>query len=348
MKLIIQIPCLNEAETLPETLLALPRSIDGIDTIEYLIMDDGSSDDTSGVARRFGAHHIIRHTRNRGLAAAYQTALNASLAAGADIIVNTDADNQYDGRDIETLVRPILNGEFDLVIGDRQVSINENFGGLKQKMQVFGSSIVQRFAGIEVTDAVSGFRAINRKSAQKINIVSSFSYTTEMLIQAGRKRMAVTSVPIRTNAVERPSRLFNNIPQFVVNQAATILRAYTMYNPLKAFMIVGCLLSVVGAAPILRFIYFFMIGNGAGHVQSLVIGGSLFTLGTLTILMGVIADLIGRNRQLTENVLERLRIIEENTVPQTASREAEFEHRTDLGSSTNKESVDSTVLRRAS
>ncbi len=311
MKLIIQIPCYNEAGDLPETLMALPRRIPGIDCIEYLVIDDGSRDDTSGVARRHGAHHVVRHRTNRGLAAAFQTGIDASLAAGADIIVNTDADNQYDGRDIVKLVQPVLDGMADIVIGDRQVHNNEHFGRFKRLLQVFGSSVVKRFSRTDVTDAVSGFRAISRAAAQNIFIVSKFSYTTEMLIQAGRKRMAVMSVPIRTNAVGRPSRLFKSIPQFISSQGVTIVRAYAMYNPLRVFVMVGALACIVGAIPTIRFLYFYVIGQGTGHVQSLVLGGSFLTLGMVAMMLGVIADLVGRNRQLLEGTLMRIRKLED-------------------------------------
>ncbi len=311
MKLIIQIPCFNEAETLPETLFDLPRSIDGISEIEYLVIDDGSSDDTSGVAKRYGAHHIVRHRTNRGLAAAFQSGIDAALAAGADIIVNTDADNQYAGSDIAKLVAPILDGRADIVIGDRRVKRNQHFGRFKRRLQVFGSFVVKRFSRTDITDAVSGFRAISRSAAQNITIVSKFSYTTEMLIQAGSKRMAVCSVPIRTNNVERPSRLFKSIPQFIMNTGVTILRAYAMYNPLRVFVLFGALAALIGTIPIVRFLYFYAIGEGAGNIQSLVIGGSFFTLGVIAIMLGIVADLVGRNRQLMESTLQRLRKIED-------------------------------------
>jgi len=314
MKLIIQIPCFNEAETLPETLFDLPRSIDGISAIEYLVIDDGSSDDTSGVAKRYGAHHIVRHRTNRGLAAAFQSGIDASLAAGADIIVNTDADNQYAGADIDKLVAPILDGRADIVIGDRRVKRNQHFGHFKRRLQVFGSFVVKRFSRTDITDAVSGFRAISRNAAQNITIVSKFSYTTEMLIQAGSKRMAVCSVPIRTNNVERPSRLFKNIPQFIMNTGVTILRAYAMYNPLRVFVLFGALAALIGTIPIVRFLYFYALGEGAGNIQSLVIGGSFFTLGVIAIMLGIVADLVGRNRQLMESTLQRLRKIEDQIV----------------------------------
>lgn len=311
MKLIIQIPCYNEAESLPETLVALPRQIDGIDIIEILIIDDGSKDNTSDVARRFGVHHIVRHRTNRGLAAAFQSGINKALAEGADIIVNTDADNQYEGRDICKLVAPVLAGEADIVVGDRGVRDNAHFGPFKRLLQMLGSATVKRLSNTQITDAVSGFRAISRSAAQKINITSSFSYTTEMLIQAGRKRMAIISVPIRTNGVIRPSRLFKSIPQFITNTAATMIRSYAMYNPLKVFVMAGAGLFLLGAMPIVRFIWLFMNGDGQGHLQSIVIGGSLMTLGVVAVMFGAVADLVGRNRQLLEQALERLHRVED-------------------------------------
>jgi glycosyltransferase involved in cell wall biosynthesis len=310
MKLVIQIPCFNEAESLPETLLALPRSVPGVDSVEFLVIDDGSRDNTSDVARTWGVHHIVRHRTNRGLAAAFQSGVDAALAAGADIIVNTDADNQYDARDIAALVAPIVEGCADIVIGDRQVGRNEHFGAGKRLLQRLGSRVVRQLSGVQVTDAVSGFRAISADAARRLFIVSRFSYTTEMLIQAGRKRMAVVSVPVRTNAAIRPSRLFSSIPQFIYNSGVTIVRAYAMYNPLRVFVALGGLAALVGALPILRFLYFYAIGDGNGHIQSLVIGGALLVLGVIAMMFGMIADLIGRNRQLLETTLERLRALE--------------------------------------
>ena len=310
MKLFIQIPCFNEAGTLHETLCALPRRIPGISSVEVLVIDDGSSDDTSGVARRWGVRHVVRHRRNRGLAAAFQSGIDACLANGADIIVNTDADNQYDGRDIAALVQPIVQGRADIVIGDRQVKSNLHFNPFKRALQAIGSGVVQRLAGTSVPDAVSGFRAISRAAAQRISIVSSFSYTTEMLIQAGRNRLAIQSVPIRTNATTRPSRLFTSIPQFIVNTGLTMSRAYAMYNPLRVFVALGIGAALVGVGPIARFLYFYAIGEGDGHVQSLVLGGVMTLLGCLSMMLGIIADLVGRNRQLLEMSLERIRRIE--------------------------------------
>jgi len=314
MKLIIQIPCYNEGDHLPGTVTALPRSINGIDAIEYLVIDDGSRDDTSAVARRLGVHHIVRHRTNRGLAAAFRSGLERALREGADIIVNTDADNQYEGRDIAALVAPIVEGEADIVVGDRGVRDNAHFGPVKRRLQRLGSATVQRLSKTQIPDAVSGFRAISRDAAQRINITSDFSYTTEMLIQAGRKRMAVASVPVRTNGAVRPSRLFRSIPHFIVNTAATMLRAWAMYNPLRAFVSAGMIAFVIGMVPLLRFLWFYMNGDGAGHVQSLIIGGVLMILGVVAIMLGALADLIGRNRNLVEQTLERVRMLEEAIV----------------------------------
>ena len=310
-KLIIQIPCLNEAGTLPETIVALPRRIEGIDTIEFLVIDDGSSDGTSAVARRWGVHHVVRHRRNRGLAAAFRSGIDAALAAGADVIVNTDGDGQYEGEDIAHLVAPIVAGEADIVVGDRGVADNAHFSPFKRLLQRVGSGVVQRLAGTRVPDAVSGFRALTREAAQRINITTDFSYTTDMLIQAGRKRLAIASVPVRTHKVDRPSRLFKSIPRFIAQTGVTMARAYTTYNPLRAFVGTGMAIAFVGLVPILRFLWFWGTGQGDGHVQSLVLGGSFLVLGVLVAIMGMLADLIGANRKLLEATLVRLRAIEE-------------------------------------
>ena len=310
-KLIIQIPCFNEAENLPDTLVALPRRIDGIDTIEVLVIDDGSHDGTAEVARRFGVQHIVRHRRNRGLAAAFQSGLDAALAAGADIVVNTDADGQYEGADIAKLVAPVVAHEADIVIGDRGVADNAHFGPFKRLLQRAGSHVVRRLSRTDVTDAVSGFRAISRAAAQRITITTEFSYTTDMLIQAGRKRLKIVSVPIRTHAAVRPSRLFKSVPQFISRQLMTMARAYATYNPLRTFMLLGLAIAALGTLPILRCLWFWATDGGAGHVQSLVLGGALLVLGVLTGLMGVLADLIGANRKLLEATLKHVRQLEE-------------------------------------
>ncbi|MFM5955433.1 MAG: glycosyltransferase family 2 protein [Novosphingobium sp.] len=310
-KLIIQIPCYNEAESLPNTLVALPKRLPGVDVIEVLVIDDGSHDGTSAVARRFGVHHVVRHRRNRGLAAAFQSGVDAALAAGADIIVNTDADGQYAGEDIAALVAPIVTHEADLVIGDRGVGENAHFGPFKRRLQRLGSAVVRSLSRTDVTDAVSGFRALSRAAAQRITITTEFSYTTDMLIQAGRKRFKIVSVPVRTNPTERPSRLFTSIPQFIARQLMTMARAYATYNPLRTFAVIGGGIALVGLAPIVRFLWFFAIGAGEGHVQSLVLGGSLLVLGVLTGLMGVLAELIGANRKLLEATLSHVRRLEE-------------------------------------
>ena len=310
-KLIIQIPCLNEAEHLPETLARLPRRIDGVDCIEFLVIDDGSTDGTAQVARQWGVHHVVSHRRNRGLAAAFRSGVDRALAEGADIIVNTDGDGQYEGGDIEALVTPILRGQADIVIGDRGVSDNAHFSPLKRLMQRIGSGVVQHLAGTSVADAVSGFRAISREAAQRINITTEFSYTTDMLIQAGRKRMAIATVPVRTHAAARPSRLFKSVPRFVMQTGITMARSFTAYKPLRAFVGTGSLIAFVGMVPILRFLWFWSQGDGGGHVQSLVIGGALLVLGTLVAIMGMVADLVAANRKLMEENLVRTRKLED-------------------------------------
>ncbi len=310
MKLIIQIPCYNEEETLPQTVADLPRRIEGVDEIEVLIVDDGSTDGTVEVARRLGVDHILRHTRNQGLASAFGTGLDACLQLGADLIVNTDGDNQYCGQDIPKLVQPLLEGSADLVVGDRQTRKLKGFSNSKKLLQRLGSLIVRRLSSTHVPDAVSGFRALTREAALRINIFSSFSYTIEMLIQAGKKQMSVRSVPIRVNRKTRDSRLFRNVSHFVAQSSATMVRTYTMYNALRAFTYIGILLGILGAAPVVRFLYFYSVGEGTGHIQSLVLGAGLLVAGFVTILIGAVSDLISSNRKLLEVVLEKLRRLE--------------------------------------
>ena len=310
MKLIIQIPCFNEEQTLPLTVADIPRQIDGIDIVEILIIDDGSSDKTIEVAKNLGIEHIVINKQNMGLARSFRRGIDECLHQGADIIVNTDGDNQYAGWDIAKLVQPILEEQADIVIGDRETHKIAHFSKGKKFMQWFGSGIVRKLAGIWVPDTVSGFRAISRESAIKLNVLSSFSYTIEMVIQAGNRDLKILSVPVETNKKTRESRLFKSIPSFIIRQVTTIVRMYAMYQPLKVFFILGSILSVTGMLPIIRFMYFYFTTGGAGHLQSLVLGGVLVMMGFITFLGGLIADLISFNRQLLEMTLEKARHME--------------------------------------
>jgi len=311
MKLIVQIPCYNEELTLPQTVADIPRQIAGIDIVEILIIDDGSKDRTIEVARAIGVDHIVRNKRNMGLARSFRRGLDACLAHGADIVVNTDGDNQYCGADIALLVQPILEGRADVVVGDRQTGAIGHFSPSKKMLQRFGSWVVRAFSGVDVPDAVSGFRAISREAAMSLNIVSPFSYTIEMLIQVGMKGLSFTSVPIRTNAKTRDSRLFSSVFKFIERSGSTLLRMYTMYRPLKVFTMIGLVMALLGAIPMLRFLYFYLFANGSGKIQSLIIGSALLTIGALTFVLGLIADLLSQNRKLIEIVLEKVRYIEQ-------------------------------------
>jgi glycosyltransferase involved in cell wall biosynthesis len=310
MNLIVQIPCYNEEFTLPATVADIPRQIPGIDKVEILIIDDGSSDRTIEVAREIGVDHIIRNKRNMGLARSFRRGLDACIALGADIIVNTDGDNQYSGADIAKLVQPVIEGRVDIVVGDRQTSGIDHFSSRRKALQRFGSWVVRSFSGVNVPDAVSGFRAISRDAAMRLNIVSPFSYTIEMLIQVGMKGIAFTSVPITTNAKTRESRLFKNAFRFIERSATTLLRMYSMYRPLRVFTLIGLIIALVGAVPLLRFLYFYLFVSGQGKIQSLIIGSALLTIGTITFLLGMVADLLSHNRQLIEITLEKVRRIE--------------------------------------
>ena len=310
LKLIVQIPCYNEEHTLPQTVSEIPRAIEGIDRIEILVIDDGSSDRTIEVARAIGVDHIVQNKRNLGLAHTFRNGIDACLKLNADIIVNTDGDNQYHGPDISRLVAPILAGTADIVIGDRQTDRIAHFSRTKKFLQWFGSSVVRKLAGIWVPDTVSGFRAFSREAAIRLNIVSSFSYTIETVIQAGKRQLTVVSVPIRTNPKTRDSRLFKSIPDFIKNSLGTMVRMYAMYQPLRVFITIGTLLTVIGLLPIIRFIWFYLVGEGAGHIQSLVLGGVLLMMGFLAYLVGLVADLIGFNRKLLEMTLEGVRRLE--------------------------------------
>ncbi len=310
MKLIVQIPCLNEAETLPQTVADIPRRIPGVDTVEILIIDDGSTDRTVEVACEIGVDHIIRHRNRKGLARAFRTGIDSCLRRGADIIVNTDGDNQYCGADIPKLIAPILEGRADIVVGDRETQSVPHFSAFKKFLQKIGSRVVSRVSNTAVPDAVSGFRAMSRDAALHLNIVSPFSYTIEMLIQAGRKYMSVESVPIRTNPKTRESRLFRSIPAFLERSLTTMVRMYSMYRPLKVFFAIGLVITLLGTVPVVRFLYFYLSGDGAGHIQSLVLGGALLVIGIMAFMIGLVADLIGFNRQLLEMTLEKVRRIE--------------------------------------
>jgi glycosyltransferase involved in cell wall biosynthesis len=310
VKLIIQIPCLDEEHTLPATLAELPTKIAGIDVIEVLIIDDGSRDRTLETARAGGVRHIVQHTGNQGLGRAFRSGLDESLRQGADIIVNTDGDGQYSGSSIEALIQPILRGEADIVIGDRQTAQNPEFSFLKKRLQSLGSYLVRALSDVQVPDAVSGFRAMSRKAAMNLNLLSTFSYTVEMIIQAGNKQMKVVSVPVKTNPKTRESRLFRNIPQFLARQFVGMVRMYAMYRPMRFFFYMGAMLFLAGGVPVLRFLYFYSIGQGNGYIQSLILGSSLLTMSFIVFVCGLLADLIARNRQLNEIALEKIRALE--------------------------------------
>lgn len=311
MKLIIQIPCLNEAETLPGTLADLPRDIPGVDVIEVLVVDDGSRDGTSEVAAAHGVQHIVRFRRRKGLAAAFMAGIDASLRAGADIIVNTDADNQYSGQDIARLVAPLLSGESDIVIGDRNIRTIRHMSWLKKRLQHFGSWTVRRVSSTTVPDTTSGFRAYTRDAALRMTIISDFSYTLESIIQAGKKRMAIGHVEVSTNARTRPSRLFDSIGSYIKHSGATIVRIYAMYEPLKIFTYIGGTVLTVGLLISLRFLYYYLFTHEAeGKIQSLILSAVLMIVGFQVLLIGLLADVISGTRKLLEDLLYRVRRME--------------------------------------
>lgn len=306
-RLIIQIPCLDEGKTLPVTLAELPRAIPGIGSIETLIIDDGSSDRTVEVARAWGVDHIVRFTGHRGLAKAFMAGLDACLRRGADIIVNTDADNQYCGADIPRLIAPLIAGEADMVVGCRPIEDIAHFSWLKKRLQRWGSRTVRRLSGIDVPDATSGFRALNREAALRLNVISDFTYTIETLIQAGKKDIVTRWVSVRVNAKLRESRLFRSMWDYLRRAVPGMLRIYATYEPLKVFTALGVIVLAGGVLPILRFLYFYAVGQGGGHVQSLVLGSALALLGFQIMVLGLLADLNAANRRLTEEVLYRVR-----------------------------------------
>ncbi len=306
-KLIIQIPCYNEEATLGVSLQALPRRVPGVDKVEWLVIDDGSTDRTVEVARENGVDHIVSLGRNRGLAGAFMCGLDYCVRAGADIIVNTDADNQYEAEDIPKLIEPILEGRADIVVGARPISAIDHFSWLKKRLQKLGSWVVRMASGTDIPDAPSGFRAITREAAMRTNVFDNYTYTLETIIQAGRKNMAITSVPIRTNEDLRPSRLVSSIPRYVQRSLFTIVRIFMTYRPFRFFALPGAILLSLGAVPMLRFLYFFFSGQGQGHVQSLIFGGALLSIGFLLIITAFLAELIGINRMLLEDIRWRLR-----------------------------------------
>jgi glycosyltransferase involved in cell wall biosynthesis len=311
MKLIIQIPCLNEEATLPATVADLPRQIDGIDEIELLVVDDGSTDRTVEVAREHGVQHIVRLTNNKGLAAAFQAGLDASLKLGADIVVNTDADNQYSGADVAKLVAPILSGEADIVVGDRRVSEIEHFSGPKKRLQRLGSWVVRRVSDTEIADTTSGFRAYNREAALGLLVVDNFTYTLESLIQAGKMLVAIDQVEIATNPQTRESRLFDSTGAYVRRNALSILRIYTRYEPLRVFATAGAIVGLLAFAAWMPFLLDWILnGDSNGHIQSLILGAVLFIAALQLLGLGVIGDVLAGQRVMTQRVFERVRRIE--------------------------------------
>ncbi|MEZ4387391.1 MAG: glycosyltransferase family 2 protein [Candidatus Krumholzibacteriia bacterium] len=310
MKLIIQIPCFNEEAALPATLAALPRAVAGCDQVEWLVIDDGSTDGTAAVARANGVDHVVVLPRNRGLAHAFTTGLEACLARGADVIVNTDADNQYCADDIPLLVGPILRGEADLVVGERPISDIAHFSPIKKLLQRLGSAVVRVLSRTDVRDAPSGFRALSREAAFKLNVFSEYTYTLETLIQAGQKSMAVVSVPIRVNGETRPSRLVAGLGSYVQRSVVTMVRIFITYRPLRFFMTTGLAVFLAGFALGLRFLYYYATGAGEGKIQSTILAALLMGTGAFLCVMGLVVDLIAVNRQLLEKLQWRLARLE--------------------------------------
>lgn len=310
MKLIIQIPCLNEEKTLPVTLQQLPRTIPGIDTIEVLIINDGSSDGTVEVARKMGVDHIVSFSSQQGLAKVFTAGIDKCLQLGADIIINTDADNQYRGEDIVKLIRPILDGKADMVVGERDIEHIKHFSFIKKKLQRFGSFIVRLVSDTNIRDATSGFRAYNREAAMKLNVLSSFSYTLETIIQASRKHITITHVPIRTNPQLRESRLFSTMAEYLIASIVTIGRILMVYRPLRVFLWIGGLIAFCGVGLCVRFLYFYFTTGGMGHIQSLILAAILLIISFQVVVLGLLASLIGANRFFIEDILYRVKKID--------------------------------------
>lgn len=306
MKLIIQIPCFNEEQTLPETLADLPREVDGFDAVEWLVIDDGSTDRTVEVARAHGVDHIVRQSHNQGLAAAFMAGIEAALEAGADVIVNTDGDNQYRAACIPALTAPILDRRAQIVVGARPISSIAHFSPIKRRLQKLGSWVVRKASGTDVEDAPSGFRAMARDAAMQLYVFDRYTYTLETIIQAGRLGMPILSVPVEVNHPTRESRLIRSVGQYILRSARTILRIAILYNPLKFFSFMSALVMLPGVLAFLRFLYFYAIGQGGGHVQSLVIGAALIAAGSVIFVGGLIADLIAANRVLSAEIRGRL------------------------------------------
>jgi glycosyltransferase involved in cell wall biosynthesis len=310
VKLIIQIPCFNEAEQLPATLADLPRDVEGFAVVEWLVIDDGSTDETVAVARAHGVDHLVRLTNNKGLAAGFQAGVDTALKLGADVIVNTDADNQYYGPDIAKLVRPILAGQADMVVGDREVSEIAHFSPLKKALQRLGSWVVRQASSTTVPDTTSGFRAYNREAAIQMLVVSKFTYTLETIIQAGKQLVAIDHVPIRTNPKTRESRLFPSMGAYVRRNGVSIFRIYAQYEPLRVFWSLSLLMGLAAVGVWIRFVVAYADGNGKGHVQSLILGAVLFIAAVVLWALGVIGDLLAAQRVMTQKTFERVRRIE--------------------------------------
>lgn len=307
MKLIIQIPCYNEAETLEIALNDLPKKIDGVDEIEILIINDGSTDKTVEVAKNWGVNYVVNFKKNRGLAKGFMAGLDACLRNGADIIVNTDADDQYCGEDIAKLIRPILDGKADIVIGERPIDATAHFSPLKKKLQHLGSWTVRVASHSDIPDAPSGFRAYSREAAMRMNVTNEYTYTLETIIQAGRNRIAMESVPIRTNPELRKSRLFSSMFGYVKRSTITIMRSFMMYKPMSFFLTIGGVIFLLGLILGIRFLVFFLTGSGSGHIQSLILSSVLLMIGFQTAIIGLQADLIAANRKLLEDIQYHVR-----------------------------------------
>lgn len=312
MKLIIQIPCYNEAGTLAITLSALPREVPGFDKVEWLVIDDGSTDKTIKVAQENGADHIVRHIRNQGLARAFMTGIREAVRLGADVIVNTDADNQYNADDISSLTQPIIQGQADIVVGARPIDSIKHFSPIKKILQKMGSWVVRSASRTDIPDAASGFRAMSRDAAQQLVVFNNYTYTLETIIQAGQKNMAITSVPVRINADLRPSKLMKSIPSYIMRSIVTIVRIFIVYRPFRFFGSIGVVLFGSGILIGIRFMWFYLNGRGEGHVQSLILASVLVGMGFQTLLIAVIADLLSANRKLLEDVRYNVKALSRN------------------------------------